>query len=112
MTFQINSTDLLIEPTDHNWVARTKLGIDGNAHPIYPTPRQYEMKWDFVDAASFSQLVGFFQMCTGTIQVSLPMWNSATGGFSSYTATLEEPSYTKSFEGFYGGVQLLVLNIK
>jgi hypothetical protein len=111
MNFQINNIDLITEPTNHNWIQRTRLGYDGNAHPIYPMPRNYQLKWDFVDAESFSQLVGFFNMCSGTIQVGLPAWNSSTGGFASYNATLEEPSYGTSFEGFYGGVSLLVLNI-
>jgi hypothetical protein len=112
MNFQINNTDLLTEPTNHDWVQRTRLGYDGNAHPIYPGHRNYQMSWDFVDAASFSQLVGFYNMCSGSIQVSLPAWNSATGGFASYNASLEEPSYTTSFEGFYGAVKLLILNIR
>jgi hypothetical protein len=111
MNFQINGTDLINEPSDHDWIKRTVLGYDGNAHPVYPGHRQYQMKWDFVDAASFSQLIGFYNMCSGTIQVGLPAWNSVTGGFASYNATLEEPSYTSSFEGFYGGVSLLILNI-
>ena len=112
MNFNINGTDLLTEPTNHNWVAKTVLGFDGNAHPIYVAPRQYLMKWDFVDAASFSQLVGFYNMCSGSISANLPAWNSPTGGFSSYNATLEEPSYTTSFEGFFGGVSLLFLNVR
>jgi hypothetical protein len=112
MNFQINSTDLLTEPTNHGWIAKTVLGFDGNGHVIYVTPRQYQMKWDWMDSASFSQLVNFYNSCTGTIPVTLPMWNSATGGFASYNATLEEPSYTNSFEGFFGSVSLLMLNIK
>lgn len=112
MDFRINNTDLLTAPTDHGWQKRTALGYDGNAHPVYPTPRSYAMKWDWMDAASFSQLLGFYNACTGTIPVTLPMWNSATGGFASYNGTLEEPSYSNSFEGFYGSVQFLILNIR
>jgi hypothetical protein len=112
MNFQINNTDLITEPTNHNWAAKTVLGFDGNGHPIYVAPRQYSMSWDWMDAASFSQLVGFYQLCSGTIQVGLPMWNSATGGFSNYSATLEEPTYSNSFEGFFGSVKLLILNIR
>jgi len=112
MSFQINGTDLLTEPTDHYWVAKTVLGFDGNGHPIYVTPRQYQLSYDWISSDSFAQLINFYQSCSGTIPVTLPMWNSATGGFASYTATLEEPTYTKSFEGFYGSVNFLILNIK
>jgi hypothetical protein len=104
MNFQINSTDLLTEPTNHKWLAKTILGFDGNGHAIYVAPRQYEMDWDWMDAASFSQLQNFYLSTTGTCQIALPMWNSATGGFSTYSATLEEPTYNNSFEGFYGSV--------
>jgi hypothetical protein len=112
MNFQIDNTDLLTEPTNHNWIAKTILGFDGNGHPIYVTPRQYSMSWDWMDSNSFSQLINFYNSCSGTIQVGLPTWNSATGGFASYNGTLEEPSYTSSFEGFYGSVKLLILNIR
>jgi len=111
MNFKINGTDLLTEPSDHNWQKQVSLGYDGNAHPIYPSPRSYLMKWDWCDAESFSQLVGFYQACSGTIPVTLPMWNSATGGFATYNGTLEEPSYTSSFDGFFGSVSFLILNI-
>jgi hypothetical protein len=112
MNFQINGTDLLNEPTNHNWSAKTVLGFDGNGHPIYVSPRQYSMSWDWLDAASFAQLEGFYLATTGTCQIALPTWNSATGGFANYSATLEEPTYTNSFEGFFGSVKLLVLNIR
>ena len=112
MNFQINSTDLITEPTDHNWQKQTTMGYDGNAHPIYPAPRSYLFKWDFMDAASFSQLVNFYNSCSGTIPITIPTWNSSTGGYAVYSCTLEEPSYASSFEGFYGGVSLLVLNFK
>jgi hypothetical protein len=112
MDFKINNTDLLTAPTNHGWVTRTRLGYDGNGHPVYATPRQYQLKYDWLDAASFAQLIGFYQMCTGTIPVNLPMWDSASGGFASYNGTLEEPSYGSSFEGAYGAVSFLILNIK
>jgi len=112
MNFQINSTDLLTEPTNHNWVARTQLGFDGNAHAVYPANRQYSMAWDWMDAASFSQLVGMYNACSGTMSLTLPTWNSATGGFASYNGTLTEPSYTNSMEGFFGSVKLLLVNVK
>ena len=112
MNFQINSTDLLTEPTNHNWVARTQLAFDGNAHPVYPANRQYQFSFDWIDAASFSQLENFYLSCSGTIGVTLPAWNSATGGFASYNATLTEPTYSNSMEGFFGGVKLLLINVK
>jgi hypothetical protein len=112
MNFNINGTDLLNEPTDHKWIGRTVLGYDGNGHPIYVTPRSYEFDFDWLGADSFAQLIGFYQATTGTSQIMLPMWNSATGGFAQYSCTLQEPTYSNSFEGFYGSVKFLILNIK
>jgi hypothetical protein len=112
MNFKINNTDLLTEPSDHNWQKQVSLGYDGNAHPIYPAPRSYLMKWDWCDAASFSQLENFYNSCSGTIPITLPTFGSPTGGYSVYSCTLEEPSYTSSFDGFFGSVSFLILNIK
>jgi hypothetical protein len=112
MTFAINNTNLITQPSDHYWMERTNLGYDGNGHPIYPTPRQYEMDWDWLEVDAFAQLEGFYLSCTGTCQISLPCWGSATGGFATYSATLREPTYSKSFEGFYGSVKFIALNVK
>jgi hypothetical protein len=111
MTFKINGTPFLTNPSNHHWSERQTLGYDGNGHPIYVAPRQHEMTWDWVDSESFSQLQGFYLATTGTCQIDLPKWNSATGGFATYSATLREPTYANSFEGFYGSVKFLVLNI-
>jgi hypothetical protein len=112
MTFKINGTPLLTGPSDHRWSERTMLGIDGNSHAIYVTPRQYEFSFDWLDAASFAQLIGFYQACSGTSSVDLPQWGSATGGYAIYNGVIQEPTYSNSFEGFFGSVKLLVINIR
>ena len=94
MTFAINNTNLITQPSDHYWMERTNLGYDG------------------LEVDAFAQLEGFYLSCTGTCQISLPCWGSATGGFATYSATLREPTYSKSFEGFYGSVKFIALNVK
>jgi hypothetical protein len=113
MTFKINGIPFTYPPSTHHWVERNTLAFDGNGHPVYVLPRQYEMWWDWIDSAQFAQLIGFYNSVSGTnCSVDLPTWNSATGGFSTYSATLREPTYTNSFEGHYGSVKFLVLNIR
>lgn len=112
MTFAINNTNFITQPSNHKWLDRTLLGTDGNAHAIFPAVRQYELDWDWLEPDGFAQLIGFYLSCTGTCQITLPCWNSATGGYASYSATLREPTYSNSFEGYYGGVKLIALNVK
>jgi hypothetical protein len=112
MTLKINGTQLTTQPSNSHWIERNQLGFDGNAHPVYVAPRQFEMSWDWMEADAFAQLIGFYQGCTGTMSVDLPMWNGSTGGYATYTGTLREPSYTSSFEGTFGSVKLLILNIR
>jgi hypothetical protein len=112
MTFKINGTTLNTPPSNHRWTDRNILGYDGNAHPVYVAPRSYELTWDWLEADAFAQLIGFYNACSGTMTVDLPKWNSSTGGYATYNGVLSEPTYSNSFEGFYGSVKLLVLNIR
>jgi hypothetical protein len=112
MTFKINGIPFLTNPSNHKWADRNVLGYDGNGHPVYVAPRQFEFSFDWVDAETFSQLVGFYQATSGTCSVDLPKWNSPTGGFATYSATLQEPTYANSFEGNYGSVRFLILNVR
>jgi hypothetical protein len=113
MTFYVGATKLLTQPSDHRWADRNILGYSGNANPIYSTPRSYEMSWEWLEADAFQQLIGFYQNASGTTKsVSLPAWNSATGGYASYNAQLSEPTYQNSFMGAYGSVRWLLVNIR
>lgn len=110
---QINSVDIATMPSDHDWGDRTTLGYDGNGSPIYTAPRTYEMSWEWVDASTLSQMITAFNGASGTSQqVTLPTWNSPTGGYSTYNAIFTEPTYKNSFMGNYGNVKWLLLNIK
>ena len=110
---QINGVDILNMPSDHAWGDRSILGYDGNGSPIYTNPRSYEMNWDWVDAATLSQMITAFNGATGTSQqVTLPTWNSPTGGYAIYNAIFTEPTYKSSFMGTYCTVKWLLLNVK
>ena len=39
-TYQINDTDLVIQPTSGRWIPRDPIDNDGNGHPVYPPYRE------------------------------------------------------------------------
>lgn len=115
MTYRIQNTILLTQPSDGNWVQRQSLGTDGAGHPVYPAPREYQLTWDIIDAASYSQLQGFYDVAgnTGTVSVTLPQYASSTYQDHDYSGcVLQEPNYDKYFEQHYTGVKLLIANIR
>lgn len=109
-----NGTTLLQQPTDHRWVARDVIGVDGNGNAIYVAPRQYEMKFDFLDTDAFNQLNGFFQAqgVTGTVTATLPKWDANPYQFQNYSGcVIREPEYENWFQNWYVGVRLLVVRV-
>ena len=95
MTYKINNTELLLQPTSGRWLARRELGTDGAAHPVYSGIREYLLTWGGMSPAQYSQLQGFFNVVitTGTASVDLPHHANSTYGFRTYSGcTLSEPS--------------------
>lgn len=115
MSIAINGTTLLTQPSDHHWVQRQSLGDDGNGHPIYPAPREYELDWDIIDVASYAQLQALYNAAgsTGTVVASLPQY--AVTSYQNYNysgCVLQEPFYDKYFEEYYMGVKMLIVSIR
>lgn len=112
-TFSFNGT-LVAQPTDHHWIDRDQIGVDGNGVAVYVAPRQYEIKWDFLDTDEFDLIYTFFQAqgVTGSVVSSLPRWDSSPYNFYAYSGTiLREPTYDGWFQNYYTNVRLLIVRI-
>lgn len=113
--FKINGTTLTLQPTDHNWVARDRYGISGDAHNIYPAVRKYQLRWSLSSASDFQEVLNFYNSIaqTGTVTVDLPEWGVSTYQFRTYSGcTLAEPEFSNFYENFYQEIGLLILNIR
>lgn len=112
--FKINSTLLTHQPTEHSWNNREAIGTDGNGRNIYPAPRAYELKWDFLDTAEFNEIYGYYALIgnTGTVSVDLPQYRSTTYQFHTYSGCiLQEPTFEGYFENYYMNVRLLIVRV-
>jgi hypothetical protein len=114
-SFSFDGTELLQSPETFQWVSKELVGISGNAHPVYPAVRQFEMKWGFMEMDAFAQLQGFYDgiQSTGTVVVDLPKYASSPYSFQSYSGcTLKEPTAGNFFEYWVSDVTLTVLRIQ
>lgn len=113
---KINGTSLPLQPSEHRWVERDLLGVDGNGRGIYPQYRDYELKWDFLSPDEFNTLNSYFLSIgqTGTANVDLPKYPpTATYQFQTYSGTiLREPTYSNYFENYYQSVKLLIVRVR
>lgn len=114
MTYKINGVELDLQPTMGRWVPRKSLGMDGAGHPVYPSTRQFEMRWDLVYPSDFNTLQGYFNtvITTGTAVVDLPEYGASSYSFKSYSGcTLSEPDAGNYYTQHQTKVRLLVANI-
>lgn len=118
--FTVNGTQLPTVPSSHGWMSRSILGYDGNHQPIYPFLREYELDWDTIDPATFTQLWNFYQSAaTGSVVVTLPQWagvldvDNFDAGYVPYSGcTITEPTFKSFMTGYYTGVKLLIIGIQ
>lgn len=114
-TYQINDTDLVIQPTSGRWVNREILDIDGNGHAVYPPYRQFEMVWQLASMEQVNQLMTYFNTIgrTGTVSVNLPYYGNNPYIFRTYSGTvLQEPLLGVYFSENQAEVTLLVTKIR
>jgi hypothetical protein len=114
-TFAINGTALNIQPTKHNWIKKSSVGTDGGGHAIYPALAQYQMQWDYMSAAEFSQLLTFYDSfgTTGTVVASLPKYKNSTYTFFDYSGcVIDAPGFDNFFENYYENVVILISSIR
>lgn len=115
MTYGINGTDLLIEPTSGRWLPRDTFGIDGNGHPLYSAVRSYRIEWSALTPNQHNQLQGFFEsvLSTGTATVSLPEFGASTYAFKNYSGcNLREPTVDRYFTENLLSSTLIITNIE
>lgn len=113
-TIGFNGYSFSHQPTDHHWVERDQVGVDGNGIAVYVAPRQYELKWDFLDTDEWNEIYAYFsaQGTTGTITARLPKWNATPYQFFAYSGCqIREMSYDNWFQNYYSGVRLLICRI-
>lgn len=113
-TYQINDTDLIIQPTYGKWLPRELIDLDGNGHPVYPPYYQFEMGWQLASMDHVQQLQNFFNTIghTGTASVNLPQYASPYM-FRTYSgAVLQEPRFDQYFAEYETNVSLLITKIR
>jgi hypothetical protein len=115
MTYKINDTELLIQPTDAHWISRESLARDGVGHNIYPGIYQFEMTFQLEFTSGTSQLQDFYDAVavTGTAVVELPRYNYPTYEFFAYSGcVIDEPIFDNYFAEHQRSVKLLISNIR
>lgn len=115
MPYKINGTDITLQPTTGKWVDRREMGISGDGHAVYPSLREFELKWELISAADLNQLNTFFASIgvTGSAVVELPKWAAPTWTFYAYSGCiLREPEVSEYFEEHTTSVKMLVVRIQ
>lgn len=114
-TYQINDTDLVIQPTSGRWIDRGIIDFDGNGHPVYPPYREFEMTWQLADMEQVEQLLTYFNAVgrTGTVVANLPYYGNDPYIFHAYSGTvLHEPSLGQFYSEHQTNVTLLISKIR
>lgn len=114
MTYKINNTAFVLQPTNGRWLPRDVLEVDGAGYARYPALREFELQWEIVDYASHNQIVNMFESYayTGTVVASLPQYTKATWDFANYSGcVLREPEWGEFFENHPTRVTLLITKI-
>ena len=114
-SYALNNTNLTLQPSTGKWVARTDYGVDGGGHPVYATPRKFEMSWDLISTTDAKQLIDFYNLVgsTGTISAHLPEWGAVDYTFKNYSGcTLQEPEVGEYFQTYIDSVRMTILNIR
>lgn len=114
-TYQINDTDLTVQPTYGKWLPREIIDIDGNGHAVYPPYRQFEVGWQLASMDQVQQLQNFFDTMgrTGTASVNIPRYGYSPYTFRTYSGTvLQEPTFEQFFAEHEANVTLLITKIR
>lgn len=115
-TYAINGTSFLMRPTKAGWKQRKSVGIDGNAHNIYVTPRDFEIEWNLMHPTDLAQIINAYNSVqnTGTLTFDLPEYGSPDlFVFRSYSGcVIEEPEVGEYFQGWINDVKLLIYNVR
>lgn len=114
-TYAINGVNFQQNPTDGRWKTRTNYGMDGNAHPIYPLKRDFELSWNYMPIADLYQIINTFNSIgtTGSVVMDLPQWGATSYVFKSYSGTtFLEPEVGQYFVEHASDVRLVITNVR
>lgn len=114
-SYAINASNLTLQPSTHQWQDRQTYGFDGAAHPIQSAVRTYELGWQLMSPAEFTELVTHYRTVqnTGTVAVDLPQFDGTQYQFYRYSGcTLSEPIFGDYFNGYLKDVRMLIYNIR
>lgn len=114
MTFAVNGTELVIQPTTGRWIPQPLVGVTPNGVPIYPGVRSFELRWNLVTPEHANQIVTFFETIgfTGTANVRLPEYATASYQFAYYSGcVLYQPEFGVYFAEHYQDIVMTIGNI-
>lgn len=110
----LNGSVFSQQPTEHSWVPKDPIGIDGNGIEVMPAVREYQLKWDFVTTDVWNEIYAAFtaQGVTGSVVASLPKWSTSPYQMYAYSGcVVREMVYDSWFENYYSNVRLLIVKI-
>jgi len=109
MTYKINNSPLLLQPSEGNWEDRKDLGIDGNDKIIYVPTYMFVLKWDIMSFTEFKQIYDAWKgvQTSGTLSADLPSYGGDSyDTFTVYTeVNPEEPRFKRFFQKHYLDVE-------
>ena len=114
MVYKINNTTLFLQPEKGRWIDRQALGMDGAGHPVFASPREFELSWSLMDSSGLYQLQNFYNLMgnTGTISATLPQYATPPYGYHDYSGcTMSEPTVCFFYEEHYTDVKLIIYKI-
>lgn len=114
-TYAVDNVEFQMQPTTGRWLDRNNLGFSGEGRPMYPAPREFEIRWNFMTMAEFNQIQTAFNAVrsSGTAVMDLPKYAATPYQFYSYSGTLlQEPTAGEFFIEHVSDVVLIVSNIR
>ena len=114
-SYAVNGTEFLIQPTSGRWMPKSMMGISGDGHALYPTVREFEVRFNITTPALLNQLQAWFEsiIILGTAVVDLPKYGDANYIFYSYTGcVLREPEMNAYFIENHSDVIMTICNIR
>lgn len=108
---------MTLQPSSGEWKNRDILAIDGNGHPVYPSVREFEMKWELITESEFAELQTFYDnlVITGSTTAEIPRYKPISGvyTFDVYTGcVIYEPEASQFFEMHRLNAKMLIVNIR
>lgn len=114
MSYRINGTEFIIQPTTGRWMERGMLDMSGDGHPIYGAVREFELRWNLISQDQVEQAQEWYERTiSGTVSIDLPKFRGSTYEFQTYSGcSLYEPGRGVYFTEHTTEFILMVGNIR